>query len=125
MAQLFRHMFHSQTLTKRIKLSSNTFSADLISKELNKYTFRYDPKNELALHRMPKQELYEVASVPCPTSDSIESAKALRKFTGVPERKVCQQCPLKSKCRFRDQEIEGKASLSDVYKLLNGFYQSQ
>ena len=67
MSKLFRHLFESQTLKQRLRKSLD--SADLQTK-LSEYCKKFDPHSPVLIHRLPKQELREIASMPCPQDDS-------------------------------------------------------
>ena len=70
MPQLFRHLFNKvkRTLPSQLPLSE----------AITAYAQQHDPRNPLILHRLPRQELFNIASLPCMDPESqviVESSK--------------------------------------------------
>lgn len=51
---------------QRLKLNADSVSID---KALADYCKKFDPRTEAAIYRLPKQELRDAASMPCPSAD--------------------------------------------------------
>ena len=79
------------------------------------------------MYRLPKQELFDLSSLPCPSDDAeiIGAAKALRSFCKIEEKSVCSTCA--RKCPFRNEALKAdvQPNIGHVYLLLLGIYTNQ
>jgi hypothetical protein len=123
MASLFRLLFQRQVIKTRLK-------NDAAWATLQKRNRLADPGNNMLLYRLPKSELRQLITRPCPVSVTVEkdivaSSKRLRTFLGIKEELATQRCPLGKNCGCLTQTEEEPATLSDVQAVLFGLYDNE
>lgn len=135
MAQFYRALFERKLLTKRLKLEpAQAGSLETLLSAISKYSKQYDPRNPLAIYRLPQAELKAIAAMPCSDPKSpviLLSSKELRSQLKVKESTACMNCKFLDSCAHKyklpsEIKTSNKQSnnLQDVFNVLAGLYKA-